>query len=73
MDIRGLSVVPYTPKTFFYAPDGSGIETLIGLFISLGRDKYVIHGSGGLVFKRPRSGSIKIGGLAFNNELINTF
>ena len=28
---------------------------------TLGRDKYVIHGSGGLVYKRPRSGTITTG------------
>jgi hypothetical protein len=27
MDRRGLRVVPYTPKTFFYEPDGTGFLT----------------------------------------------
>ena len=61
MDRRGLRVVPYTPKTFFYEPDGTGIITHLKNFIKLGRDKYVIHGSGGLVYKRPRSGTITTG------------
>ena len=26
MDRRGLRVVPYTPKTFFYEPDGTGTQ-----------------------------------------------